>query len=177
MKKTTAYARKLKREGDGFYGAEWINTIARCQPYSDELIPGAIGTTQACADKSLELVADAYRAIKSGNTHPNDTDDFNLLAHALGVSEIRAEEIGGDAMEAMMPLLAAGNAALEKVKTRRERFGKWEVLDKEAHEIFGALELYETILRASSPAQMSDATGKRAAWLRHKDADTLYAIN
>ena len=44
MKKTTAHGRKLKRMGAGFNGVEWINAISRCQPYTDELIPGAIGS-------------------------------------------------------------------------------------------------------------------------------------
>ena len=76
MKKTTAHGRKLKRMGAGFNGVgagfngvEWINAISRCQPYTDELIPGAIGTTQASADKSIALVADAYRAMRSPATH------------------------------------------------------------------------------------------------------------
>ena len=176
MKKTTAHGRKLKRMGAGFNGVEWINAISRCQPYTDELIPGAIGTTQASADKSIALVADAYRAMKSGNTPPNDADDFNRLAHALGISELRASQIGGEAEQALMPILAAGNAALGKVKARREKWGKWEMLPAESTLIFDALAGYEEILLASSPEQMSRAVDDRAAWLRLKDADRLAAV-
>lgn len=176
MKKTTAHGRKLKRTGGDYNGVEWINAISRCQPYTDELIPGAIGTTQASADKSIALVADAFRALKSGSTPPDDADDFNRLAHALGISELRAEAIGGEAGKALLPILATGNAALGKVKARREKWGKWELLPAEVEAVFDALAHYEEILLASSPAQMADAVDKRMEWLRLREADALQAV-
>lgn len=180
MKKSSTYAHKRRGSIGLFNGAEYLNAISRCRPYSDEVLPGATTgeTTQAAAEKSLKLVDMAYRSLKAGKTHANDADDFNRLAHALGISEIRAEQIAGldHAQNAMLPILAAGNAVLDKIKARRIKWGKWEVLPTEAETIFDALEVYETILLASSPAQMSDAVDKRTAWLRLKDADRLAAV-
>jgi len=175
-RKTTAHGRKLARTGGIRNGAEWINAISRCQPYTNELIPGAIGTTAADAEQSIARVADAYHALKANQTPPNDARDFNLLAHALGISEMRAEADGGRAALDLLPTIAAGNAALGKIRTRREKWGKWEMLPAESEVIFDALAGYENILVGSSPAQMSLAIDRRLSWLRLQADDRLAAV-
>jgi hypothetical protein len=176
MRKSTAHGRKLARQPAGFNGAEWINAISRCRPFTDELIPGAIGTTAADAEQSIADVEAAYNALTTNKTLPNDARDFNLLAHALGVSEMRAEADGSAAALALLPTIAAGNATLGKIKARREKWGKWEVLPAESEVIFDALAGYENILVRSSPAQMGQAIYKRLAWLQRRDADRLAAV-
>ena len=179
-RKLSAHGRKLKQGRGAFNGVEFLNAISRCRPYTDEIIPGAVAKepTQDAAEKSVKLVEGAYKRIQTGQTDPNDADDFNRLAHALGIAEIRAEQIAGKdhASNPMLPILATGNAVLGQVRARRSKWGKWEMLPAEADFVFDALEVYEEILLASSPAQMDDACGKREAWIRLREADRVKAV-
>ena len=97
-RKTTTYARKRERTGGTFNGAEFLNAISRCRPYTNEVLPGAVvqEPTQAAADKSIRKVRESFGRLSTGQTHCTDQDDFDRLAHALSVSCIRAGQIAGD---------------------------------------------------------------------------------
>ena len=168
MKKTTKFANKRRMTRGEYNGAEWVNVISRCRPYSTEKIPGATinETTHIVADNAMLTVRLAFASLRAGTTPRQDQDDFDRLAHAFGVACIRAGEIGGAAAEnnPLLPLLIEGNKALKKILARRQKFGKWEVLAVEASEVAGAVEIYETILQASSPVQMTRAAKKHAQW-------------
>lgn len=169
MKKTTKFANKRRMTRGEYNGAEWINTISRCRPYSTEKVPGATisETTHIAADNAVLTVWLAFASLKNGTTPRQDQDDFDRLAHAFGVACIRASDIGGESAKnnPLLPPLIEGNKALRKILTRRQKFNKWEMLVGEAYSVAGAIEIYETILQASSPAQMMAAANKHIKWV------------
>lgn len=176
MRKTTAYARK-RAARPTFNGAEWLNTIQRCAGYTDEAPIGSwLPTgTQGAADGAIARVKSAFEAFKAGTVVPEDEEQFDLMAHALGVSCIRASQIAGPIPEsnAMLAPLIAGNHALRRMLARRRKWNKWEMLDKDAAELDWAVEIYETIVRASSPAQMTEASDLRMKAFASRELETL----
>lgn len=153
----------------------WLDVIQRCKPYDDEPIPGSwLPGTQDVAERSIKLVRDAFDSLKTGS--PPDTErDFDLISHALGVSIIRAGQIAGEVIEdnIMLPPLIDANKAMRAVLARRRKWGKWELISAEIETLDYALEIYEVIVRASSPAQMSEAVDLRREALKGQFLETL----
>ena len=90
-RKTTAYARRCRRNLVT-NGAAWLDTMAACQPYTDEKLPGSWLTegTQIAATRTKAVVRGCFDRLKAGTTPTSDTDDIDTLSHAMGVSCIRA---------------------------------------------------------------------------------------
>lgn len=154
----------------------WLDVIQRCAPYSEEQIPGSyLEGTQEAADRAVKLVRDAFDSLKAGATPPDTERDFDLISHALGVSIIRAGQIAGEVIEnnLMLPPLIDGNKAMRAVLARRRKWGKWELLAAEADALDYALEIFETIVRASSPAQMNEAVELRKVALKGRFIESL----
>lgn len=175
-RKVSTYARKQRRLGGTYNGAEFLNTIMRSRGYTEEPMPniGLRGTEYAAA-QALNMVKTAFLALTSGATPAANEENFDLMGHALGVSCIRASQIAGPNPESnpMLPPLIAGNAALRQVFNRRRKWGKWEVLKAEAESLDYAVEIYETILMASSPAQMATACDLRLLALKGQTLESL----
>lgn len=162
-RKMSAYQRKrLGNPTAGHYnGAEFLNTLQRCRPYTDEPIPGSwLEGTQDAADGARNRVNKALGTLARGAWPDDDTESFDLLAHAIGVTIIRCEEIGGENPHPMR-LAKAGNEALRAIRERRDRVGRWGATRNEQIILAAAVEVYEAILQASSPAQMTAATETR----------------
>jgi hypothetical protein len=164
MRKTTSYARKVRRNV-GMYGEHSYNGLAfasviqRCRPYTGEEIPCLkIEATDTAAFKAMAIVRKSFEMIRNGNSAPDADRDFATLAHAMGVTEIRSIDIAGQVDNPMLPVCKAGNDALERCRVRRIRFGKWEFDKPAIQELSNAIELYETVVQASSPAQMEETT-------------------
>jgi len=171
MRKISAYARKIRRSGNnGFNGSEWLNTIQKCQSYSDEPPVGSWlqEGTATIVTTVLARVHSAFRSMVDGCTPPDNTEDFDLMAHALGVADIRSLQIAGDVDNPMRPDIKAASDALLAVRARRVKWGKWEVIKAEELAIDAGIAIYETILEASSPGQMAKASEMRAQILRGK---------
>lgn len=171
MKKTTAHGRKLARTGGAFNGAACANAITMCRPYGDDVplvIPGLIEGTQNTGDTSLGSVQRAYAHLLTGQ---GTTDDFDLLAWAFGTGCARAGQIGPVAVDQneLLPPLVAGNVALARVLQRWRRFGKWQLLSADTLAIDHAVEVYGTILMASSPAQMQAVDKLHSRWLQGRE--------
>lgn len=169
MRKTSTYARKVRNNigiyTDGAYNsATFLNIIQRCRPYMDEPIIGSDldGTQDAC-DKAMIIMRDAFVTIKTGKADPHDSREFDLLAHALGITYLRACDIAGtDSFDnPMLPIWNAGNEALRRCRDRYNKLHRWGFDGPALDELDAALELYETILQSSSPAQMEDASVRR----------------
>ena len=176
MRKTTAYARKQRLAGCTYNGAAFLNSIQAARPYTEPSMPeiGMRGT-QDTATHALVLVKTAMVALVSGATPPGNEENFDLLAHAFGVSCIRAGQIAGPEPEQneLLPPLIAGNVTLRQVLARRRKWKKWEVLPAEAATLDYAVEIYETILMASSPQQMAHAVDLRMAVLKGQTMETV----
>lgn len=162
--KMTAYARKRlgKPNAGTFNGAEFLNVLQRCRPYTDEPLPGSwLEGTQDAADNARNRVNAALGTLARGAWAPDDDEAFDLLAHAVGVAVIRCIEIGGEQDNAALIHAHKGTEALRSIKDRRVRTGKWGATRPEQIGLGESLEVYEAILQASSPAQMVGATDKR----------------
>lgn len=176
MRKTTAYARKMRRQGGLYNGAEYLNTIQRSRSYDEPADPElGLFATKDVATKASVLVMAALEKMATGATPPGNEEHFDLLAHALGVSCIRASQIAGPDVDSnpMLPPLVEGNNTLRGVLARRRKWGKWQVLPVEVGVLRYAVEVYETILQASSPAQMAEAVDLRMKALRGQTLETL----
>jgi len=154
--------------GGAYNGATFLNTLQRCRPYMDEPIIGSNleGTQDAC-DKAMILVRDAFVNIKSGKANAHDSREFDLLAHAMGITYLRACDIAGtDEFEnPMLPIWRAGNEAMRRCADRYNKIGRWGFDGPALDELDAAIELYETILQNSSPAQMEQVSAQRRAIL------------
>jgi len=162
-RKTTSYARKRKHSPIS-NGSAWLDSIQRSAPYSDEPIIGSwLPGTQSAATNSMNRVRDAFGRMQLGWTAPADTMDYDLMTHAMGISCIRAGQIAGEDSDnnPMLPPLIAANLALRHVLNRRRKWGKWEILPVEAESIDWAIEIYEVIVQASSPMQLTAAVDLR----------------
>ena len=161
--KMTAYSRKRlgKAGAHQFNGAEFLNTLQRCRPYTDEPLPGSwLEGTQDAADNARNNVNLALGAMVGHKLKPEESAEFDLLAHALGVALIRSLEIGGENCQPVADC-RAGAEALRSIQARRNEKGYWGTTRPEQIALGNAVEIYEAILQASSPAQMVDATEKR----------------
>lgn len=169
-RKTSAYARKMRREPTKgtFNGAAWLNTLQRCRPYTAEPIPGAFnpdgGQTLTAAEGAALRVRAAFDVIRNGQARKDDTEPHDLLAHAVGVARLRAEEIAGPspAQNPMLPILDDAAAALLRMAARWRRAGAWGLDGPGLVAVGDALQVYEEILMNSSPAQMAAAADRRA---------------
>lgn len=169
-RKTSAYARKMRRQPQGgtFNGAQWINTIQRCREYTSEPIPGSWlpggGETASAAVGAALRVRSAYDSIKQGLISSGDFEPHDLLAHAMGVSWLRAIDIAGEDEDSnpMLPILRKATDALRRMADRAVKSGKWGFDGPGLLEVAEGIDLYEEILMASSPAQMTEATETRA---------------
>ena len=165
MRKTSTYSIKRRQAtGDYYNGAAWLATLQRCQPYSAEPVLGGLALpTQSAADKAMIIMRDAFVTIKTGKADPHDSREFDLLALALGITYLRACDIAGtDSFDnPMLPIWSAGNEALRRCRDRYNKLHRWGFDGPALDELDAALELYETILQSSSPAQMDDASVRR----------------
>jgi hypothetical protein len=177
-RKTTKFSRKRQASGGVFHGGAFLDAIQRCKPYSEEPIIGSwLPGTYDTAERAIKLVRGAFDSLKAGTTPPDTEKDFDLVSHGLGVACIRAGQIAGTAPEdnLMLPPLIAGNVALRAVLARRRKWGKWELISADVYALDWAIEIYETIVRASSPAQMSDAVDLRREALKGQFLEALDA--
>ena len=87
-RKTTKFARKRRATGGLYNGAEWLNTISKCRPYTTEILPGAVidEPTQDAADKAIKKTREAFSRLKAGAT-PKQVD----YLVRLGVSRATAQ--------------------------------------------------------------------------------------
>ena len=165
MKKTTAYARKRKNTGPIVDGMAWANAINGVRPYDEP--DHALWNTKAAADKAEVIVRTALQSLLDC-TAPDDPERaYDLLAHALGVTVIRALQIQPDD-NPMLPILQAGNRAVERSIERYEATGAWGLDGLGRADLMDAIDLYARVLHMSSPAQMTKATAERMRILRGK---------
>lgn len=169
----SAYGRRLMRQPEKqvFNGAEWINAIQRCRPYTEEVVPGTTqGTTISAAIGALRDVRGALNSLLDHQVPDDDTVTHDVLAHAIGITVIRSIEIAKSEESPTAPITKAATDALRSVSARWERLGKWGVSGTERQALIDAVDAYETILLASSPAQMHKAYERLRASLETEAA-------
>ena len=165
MRKTSKYARKARISGATYNGAAFINTIAACRAYSeDPIIPGVDSMqTQTAATKNALVLREEFEALKTGSG--NLLRAYDIVANALDVGRIRAIEIAGCDVEqnSMLPIFYAADAAIRRASDRYNRTQRMGLDGPAITEIADALDVYDEILRNSSPLQMTKAEDVRFA--------------
>ena len=163
-RKTSPYARKMRRSEAAqlFNGSAWLNTIQRCKPYA-EPIPEwtGLGNTSAAATDAQLLVRGALDDLLQHRAQPEDSSSFDLLAHAIDVSHIRAIQIQPNESNPLHAPLLAAKAALSAVRQRRQRVGQWGLAGPEREVLSAAIDIYDQIITLSSPEQMHKAARLR----------------
>lgn len=159
MRKTSAYGKRIKRTGGYYNAAEWLNTLTKCRPYSEELIPGAINKRPSFEAIRATIVDTrlAFEHIKVGN---GTTNDFEVLIAATGEAKVRFAQIAGNSNPAV-DVLDIADEALMRTRNRFDKTGKWGFDGPALLEIAEGLDLYEDIATSSSPAQMNSAMLER----------------
>lgn len=170
MRKQSTYARKRAARPPA-NGAEWLNAIGRCRPYSAEPVIGSwLPGTSAISDTILLEARMAYQRIKDGQVAPEETEPFDMLAHVIGVGKIRGIEVAGEDGNPILPVMNAAENALRRLRDRWERLSVWGLDGPGIAEIADALDIYQELLLASSPQQMADATDVRISILKEMRA-------
>lgn len=111
------------------------------------------------ATRIMNLLRTAFESLKSG--HGTD-QDFDRLAAALNVGMIRAESIDPVAAEYM---LQAAQGLIEADRINEEH-GHYGFTGPGLAAVGVGLDLYEEILRKSTPRQMGDAAEESARRIR-----------
>ncbi len=107
------------------------------------------------ATKIMNRVRAAFEALKSGGT---DSTQYDRVASAFNVGLIRAEQIDFRAVEVMQ----AGSQALERCDGIWLRHHRYGFTGPDLVLAADALDLYEQILRKSTPYQMVAALEEAA---------------
>jgi hypothetical protein len=133
----------------------WAATIAACQPMS-----------KAVADDIMTKLHMAFTDLRNGST---DGDLFDRLAATVNVGIIRAEQI--DPL-CVGPMLAARDALVrcDEIMARHGRYG----FDGPGLQAIAAgLEVYEEMLRNSTPQQMREAMSTSIARMNKQIAESV----
>lgn len=165
MRKTSAYARKRAHLGPmvTFNGAEWMNTINRVRSNSEAPPHAFLGNAEA-AMRSEVVVRKALQTLLDCSLPDDPEHEHEVLAHALGVSLIRALQIQ-PLDNPMLPILKSGTDALRRAINRYANARTWGLDGEGRIALMEAIDLYAQILHMSSPAQMDKATQERIAVL------------
>jgi hypothetical protein len=159
MRKTSTYARKMRRTDQTYNAAAWLNTLTKCRAYSDELLPGAIAKVPSFEAIRAMIIETrmAFERIKSGygNSH-----SYDVLIVALGESKIRFAQIAGNDNPAV-DVLDTADAALLRTRIRWEKTGVLGFDGPALSEIADGLDLFEEVATNSSPMQMHNAMLER----------------
>ncbi|WP_445287666.1 hypothetical protein [Variovorax atrisoli] len=117
----------------------WANVIAARQQ-----------TPQAIADATMTKLYSAYADLKAGTT---DDDMFDRVAAAINVGLIRAEQIDA---ACVAPMLEARDALI-RCDAIRGKHGRYGFDGPGLRAMAAGLEVYEEMLRKSTPLQMRQA--------------------
>jgi hypothetical protein len=171
MKKTTPYARKLRRRGitsgalekkvvTAVAARSITHTIALHQPYDHP-------TNVPDADRILADVRMSLYKLANGQLTPADDwrHFYNLCDH-IGAGQMRCMEIMGDDRTAnhVMATLNAAGQALRRVHERHTRLGNWGLDGLGLIHLQSGVTAAETLMLASTPAQMRIAQQRYFDW-------------
>lgn len=170
-RKTSPYMRKRLAQGKVEHGEvmfkpnAWLDKLKHSTEYNDDSIAGEEPTTKI-ADKVMDDANAAFKSIAEGHAGPGDTDSHDMLAHCIGMAQIRINDIGGPLAAEVIENLNESAKALQRARERWQRTGKWGFDGPALHSIRHAIDTYEVILRSSSPLQMEHAQHTRLNQLK-----------
>lgn len=176
MRKTSAYARRRRREGKSVEPgvmplaefSRWQHEIRIRQSYGD-------GGLEEVAMQASNLTLVALTKFLEHSVKPDDYEPHDALAHAIGVATLRAIEIhGGTEGNPALQILDAGRDALLRTRQRWEQTKQWGLDGPARQQLSDAVDVYQEILMASSPLQMQKACDLRYEILTGKKQDPRY---
>ena len=130
----------------------WAETIAARQPMA-----------RAVADDVMAKLYSAFGDLKAGST---DDDLFDRLAAAINVGILRAEQID----EACVAPMLGARDALIRCDDIRGRHGRYGFDGPGLLAMAAGLEVYEEMVRNSTPQQMREAMTASLARMRRQAA-------
>lgn len=109
----------------------------------------------------------------------SDEETHDYLCHIVGVSQIRVMDIGlanrrTGGIESANELLTTLNAAAQgllRARQRHAKTGRWGLDGPALEPLRDAIDIYETVLSASSAQQMEHAQGARLRALQMQQAE------
>lgn len=171
-RKISPYMRKRKAQGkiqNGevmFKPNAWLDKLKHSTGYTDESFAGEEPTTKI-ADRVMIEARMALKLVTEGTAGAGDTDCHDMLAHCIGIAQIRILDIGGPLANSVMQELNEAAKALHRTRERWQRTGKWGFDGPAMQSIHHAIDTYEIILRSSSPLQMEHAQHIRLDQLKN----------
>jgi hypothetical protein len=166
MRKTSTYSRKRRNQVQKDL---WLTKIKDNKPYSDESLFGEEATIER-ANRSLSLVKSAFSRVDNRVSPADKQEDFELLAHAVTVAQIRTYDIGGEGSWEVMVRLNNAIAALDRLAVYWKTHKTWAVPGSDAEILQDAIDIYEQILLSSTPYEMEQAQTTRLDWLNKSQA-------
>jgi hypothetical protein len=147
-------------------GERATRALERSQPMG-EAMPREVERIMLKARMHLDMLVRG--AVPSG-----DEETHDYLCHVIGISQIRVCDIGvanrtHGGIQSANELMATLNAAaqgLARARQRYEKMGCWGLDDPAIEPLREALDIYETVLGASSAMQMEQAQTARLAKLQ-----------
>lgn len=115
---------------------------------------------------------DSIAKITHGTEPTPSTSAHDMIAHCLGVAQIRVLDIGGDGADDLLTALHDGVYGLERCRSRWESTGKWGFDGPAMTALNKSAEIYEMILYGSSPYQMENAQMHRLDVIRIRQRKT-----
>lgn len=161
-RKTSPYMRKRLAHGKVHQGIvmfkpnAWLDKLKHSTAYTDESIAGEEPTTKI-ADKVMADARLSLQKLTDGLVSGGDTDCHDMIAHCIGMAQIRIMDIGGEGASDIIAELNGSAKALHRARERWQRTGKWGLDGPAIHALRYAIDTYEVILRSSSPLQMEHA--------------------
>ena len=162
MRKTSKYAKKKARQP--VVRDMWLKKIQDNKPYSSESLFGETPTIVK-AQNSINTVRSAYNRIDNRLSSSDKQQDYELLAHAVVISQIRTFDSEGEGRKAVMEVLNEAVVALEGVANTWRATKQWEMTAEQALVLADAVNIYEQIVLSSTPYEMEKAQTSRLDWL------------
>ena len=172
-RKTSKFVRKRIGQGrvvDGmitFRPNAWLDRIKFSRAYSDESICGDTPSAKI-ADEAVDLAQLVLHKLINRSVASTDTEPHDLLAHCIGITQIRVLDMGGEGANDAMNRLNSAALSLKRARDRWEQSGEWGLDGPAITDLRDAVEIYESILRGSSPQLMEDAQTIRLDQLKRK---------
>lgn len=132
-----------------------LQLLDDARPYDEGDATDAHIKTQAAFERLCDGTADA--------------EDFNRVGTAINMATVRAWEIDAG----LAAMFGCAQAAMNALRKRQERWGKWDILPAERAAVIEALCANEPIVDASSPLQMRRALKVVACALQMKKSSCI----
>lgn len=161
-RKISPYMRKRLAQGKVQHGEvmfkpnAWLDRLKHSTSYTDETFGGEEPTSKI-ADRVMTEARIALTCITDGTAGAGDTECHDMLAHCIGIAQIRILDIGGPGASNIMADLSEASQGLYRARERWQRTGKWGFDGPAMQSVYHAIDTYEIILRSSSPLQMENA--------------------